>query len=115
MTEYYWVFEDVLGSNRMFWRFENSKYSTLYIIGNSIDESKVFESMKIILPKNVEYDGYQIIDFKVNNNFNPESIKKLIILKTTNGLTAVGPVWISSEDPCDYMADVNPNHTLCVG
>ena len=115
MTEYYWVFEDTLATNRMFWRFDNDRYSTVYDVNNVVDENKMVGCMKEILPKNVEYSGYHVIDFKVNNNFNPDSIKKLIVLKTTNGLSVAGPVWMSSEDPCVFMKDVNPCRTFRVG
>jgi hypothetical protein len=113
-TEYYWVLQDRLNNMLMFWRFD--KYFTLLVDdGVELTEDQVVDMIKEIVPNVVTHANHSIRQFDPENNLFPDFRKMLVVLEVSDGLTKVGPYWVSSESPEQYLKGVVPNGCYKVG
>lgn len=118
--EYYWILEQNWNSVNMYWKPDNESYYTFYDKENRLDEDKIIECLKAIVPQDIEYENnidkadYKILDFQPNNNFLPDVTKRLVVFHVTNGMTTVGPIWTSARTPQESMENINPKSAICV-
>ena len=109
---YFWVLEAEWEGHRMFWRHDDSGYYVLYDTNNTLPDEKIIDGLKAIMPPGLRYeaDGWAISEFRPRApTYKGRDVPTyLVVLKTTNGLSTVGPTWASSTTPHEFAADAHP-------
>lgn len=112
MTEYYWVLQADLNGMSMFWH--NDEYFTV-LVNVEVPEDKIVGVIKCVAPQNVTHIKHTIRDFDPKSKHLPETKKMLVVLEVSDGLTKVGPIWMGSVSPEEYLRDVVPSGYYKIG
>lgn len=110
--EYYWALHQNF-ITPMYWIPD--QYFTIYVTENNLEEAKIIEVFKAIMPKNLSYLSYQITSFNPQNNILPDVPKSLITFTVADGMSKVGPIWESSNSADEFLKGKVPTGYYAIG